>query len=173
MKQGKVRAAGVCNYAPAQVDEALETLDIVSNQVPYSMVRRDIEKDIIPQALAKNLSVIPYSPLQRGLLTGKITHEYKFNEGDNRPDSRYFTPENIDSVQVLLRKIKPIADAHNASLAQVVINWTTRQPAMGCVLVGARNEQQVQENAGALDFTLSDTELDYLQSAVNDTILAE
>jgi aryl-alcohol dehydrogenase-like predicted oxidoreductase len=173
IKQGKVRAAGVCNYSTSQVDEALETLDIVSNQVPYSMVRRDIESDVIPQALEKNLSVIPYSPLQRGLLTGKITRDYQFNEGDNRPDSRYFTPGNIDRVQVLMRKIKPIADAHNASLAQVVINWTTRQPAMGCVLVGARDEKQVQENAGSLDFTLSDTELDYLQSAVNDTVLAE
>jgi aryl-alcohol dehydrogenase-like predicted oxidoreductase len=72
-----------------------------------------------------------------------------------------------------MRKIKPIADAHNASLAQVVINWTTRQPAIGCVLVGARDEKQVQENAGSLDFTLSDTELEYLQGAVNDTLLTD
>ncbi|HEX5111357.1 MAG TPA: aldo/keto reductase, partial [Saprospiraceae bacterium] len=101
------------------------------------------------------------------------THDYKFNEGDNRPDSKYFKPGNIDRVQVLMRKIKPIADAHNASLAQVVINWTTRQPAMGCVLVGARDEKQVHENAGALDFTLSDSELEYLQSAVEATVLTE
>ncbi len=173
MKQGKVRAAGVCNYSAEQVSEALQTLDIVSNQVPYSMVRRDIEKDIIPQALEKGMSILPYSPLQRGLLTGKVTRDYKFNEGDNRPDSKYFQPGNLDRIQVLMRKIKPIADAHNASLAQVVINWTNCQPAMGCVLVGARDEKQVNENAGALDFTLSETELDYLRTVVEDTVLSE
>lgn len=173
MKQGKVRAAGVCNYSAEQVSEALQTLDIVSNQVPYSMVRRDIEKDIIPQALEKGMSILPYSPLQRGLLTGKVTRDYKFNEGDNRPDSKYFQPGNLDRIQVLMRKIKPIADAHNASLAQVVINWTNCQPAMGCVLVGARDEKQVKENAAALDFTLSETELDYLRTVVEDTVLSE
>jgi aryl-alcohol dehydrogenase-like predicted oxidoreductase len=76
-------------------------------------------------------------------------------------------------VQVLIRKIKPIADAHNASVGQVVINWTTRQPAMGCVLVGARNEAQVKENADALNFTLTDTELDYLRLAVEGTVLVD
>jgi len=74
---------------------------------------------------------------------------------------------------VLMRKIKPIADAHNASLSQVVINWTNRQPAIGSVLVGARDEKQVKENAGALAFTLSDTELDYLRAAVEDTVLTD
>lgn len=172
IEQGKVLAAGVCNYSVEQVDEALKTLGIVSNQVPYSMVRRDIEEDIIPQALDKGMSILPYSPLQRGLLTGKFTRDYKFNEGDNRPDTKYFKPGNLDRVQVLIRKIKPIADAHNASVGQVVINWTTRQPAMGCVLVGARNESQVTENAGALDFTLSDAELDYLRLAVEGTVIS-
>ena len=72
IEQGKVRAAGVCNYSVAQVDEALKTLSIVSNQVPYSLINRGIEKDVVPQALKKGMSIIPYSPLQRGLLTGKI-----------------------------------------------------------------------------------------------------
>lgn len=171
--QGKVLAAGVCNYSTEQIDEALKTLNIVSNQVPYSMVRRDIEEDIIPQALEKGISILPYSPLQRGLLTGKFTRDYKFNAGDTRPDTKYFKPGNLDRVQVLIRKIKPIADAHNASIGQVVINWTTRQPAMGCVLVGARDEAQVKENADALNFTLTDTELDYLRQAVEATVMAE
>ena len=173
IEQGKVLAAGVCNYSTAQIDEALKTLNIVSNQVPYSMVKRDIEEDVIPQALEKGISILPYSPLQRGLLTGKFTRDYKFNEGDTRPDSKYFKPGNLDRVQVLIRKIKPIADAHNASIGQVVINWTTCQPAMGCVLVGARDEAQVKENSDALNFTLTDTELDYLRLAVEGTVMAD
>lgn len=173
IEQGKVRAAGVCNYSVEQVEEALKTVAIVSHQVPYSMVNRRIEKDIIPQALEKGLSVLPYSPLQRGLLTGKIHDGYTFQEGDNRPESRFFSPENIRRVNVLLSKIQPLADAHNATLSQVVINWTARQPAMTCVLVGARDEKQVAENAGSLEFELTDSEMEYITNLVDETVMAE
>src|SRR5690606_37201328 len=162
IEQGKVRAAGLCNYNVQQVEEALKTLSVVSNQVPYSMVNRRIEKDIIPQALEKGLAILPYSPLQRGLLTGKIHEGYSFQEGDNRPQTKYFSAENIRRANELLDKIRPLADAHNATLSQVVINWTSRQPAISCVLVGARDEKQVAENAGALAFELSDTEMEYI-----------
>ena len=173
IEQGKVRAAGVSNFSVQQVEEALKTLGVVSNQVPYSMLNRDIEKDIIPQALDKGLGILPYSPLQRGLLTGKIHEGYQFQKGDNRPQSRFFSAENIRRINELLNKIRPLADAHNATLSQVVINWTTRQPAMASVLVGARDEKQVAENAGALDFELSDTEMEYITGVVNETELVE
>jgi aryl-alcohol dehydrogenase-like predicted oxidoreductase len=172
LKEGKVRAAGVCNYNVAQVDEALKTLDIVSNQVPYSMINRDIEKNIIPQAMSKNMSVIAYSPLQRGLLTGKIKPGHQFNKGDTRENNKFYTTENINRTHELLSKIKPVADIHRATLSQVVINWTTRQPAIDCVLVGARNEGQVAENVKALAFTLSDEELAAINSAVAEFELA-
>lgn len=171
IEQGKVRAAGVCNYTVQHVEEALKTLPIVSNQVPYSMVNRRIETDIIPQALEKGLSILPYSPLQRGLLTGKIHEGYQFQEGDNRPQTKYFSAGNIRRTNDLLAKIRPLADAHNATLSQVVINWTTRQPAMSCVLVGARDEKQVAENARALAFDLSDTEMEYITTIVHETEL--
>lgn len=166
IQQGKVRAAGVCNYSVEQVDEALKTVSIVSNQVPYSMVNRDIEKDVVLQAIKKNMSIIPYSPLQRGLLTGKIKRNHVFNEGDHRESNKFYQPENIDRANALLEKIKPIADAHSASLAQLVINWTTRQPAMDCVLVGARDEKQVKENVKSLEFKLADAELAEINKAV-------
>ena len=167
IKQGKVRAAGVCNYSVAQVAEALKTIDLVSNQVPYSMINRDIEKDVVAQALENKMSIIPYSPLQRGLLTGKIKPGYQFNAGDTREGNKFYTTENIENTNKLLVAIKPIADAHNASLAQLVINWTTRQPAMDCVLVGARDEKQVKENVQALSFKLSDEELSKINEAVS------
>jgi len=173
IKEGKARAAGVCNYSAAQVEEALKTLNIVSNQVPYSMVNREIEKEIIPQALSKGLGILPYSPLQRGLLTGKITRNYKFSEGDTRPNTKYYKPENLDRINAMLAKIKPIADAHQASLSQLVINWTVNQPAMASVLVGARNEQQVKENVNSLRFKLSQDELKQITRAANDLLLVE
>jgi aryl-alcohol dehydrogenase-like predicted oxidoreductase len=159
IEQGKVRAAGVCNYNVAQVEEALRTVKLASNQVPYSMIYRDIESNIVPQALDKRLSIIPYSPLQRGLLTGKIKRDHKFNDGDTRESNRFYKAENIDRTNAFLQKIKPIADGYGVTLTQLVINWTTRQPAMDCVLVGARDENQVRENVKALSFKLTDEEI--------------
>jgi aryl-alcohol dehydrogenase-like predicted oxidoreductase len=159
IEQGKVRGAGVCNYNSKQIDEALQTIQLASNQVPYSMVFRDIEKEVIPQALEKGLGIIPYSPLQRGLLTGKIKPGHRFSEGDTRAGNRFYTDENIQRVNTLLENIKPIADSHNATLAQLVINWTTRRPGVACVLVGARNAQQVADNTKALSFTLTNEEM--------------
>jgi aryl-alcohol dehydrogenase-like predicted oxidoreductase len=173
IKEGKVRAAGVCNYSVTQVEEALRTLDIVSNQVPYSMINRGIEKDVVSQALQKKMSIIPYSPLQRGLLTGKIKRNHKFSEGDTREGNRFYTPANIDRVNELLAKIRPVADGHRASLSQVVLNWTTRQPAMDCVLAGARDENQVKDNVRALDFTLTSEELKVIDDAVDEFSLVE
>jgi aryl-alcohol dehydrogenase-like predicted oxidoreductase len=173
LEQGKIRAAGVCNYNTSQIDEALKTVNLVSNQVPYSMVHRNIEKDVLPQAVSKGLSIIPYSPLQRGLLTGKIKRGHKFGEGDTREGNRYYKPENIDRINAFLETIKPIADSYGVTLAQLVINWTTRQPAMDCVLVGARDAKQVKENAVALSFKLKDSELDLIRKRIEELQLVD
>jgi aryl-alcohol dehydrogenase-like predicted oxidoreductase len=173
IQQGKVRAAGVCNYNTAQVDEALKTIDLVSNQVPYSMINRGIERDVVPQAIRNGLSIIPYSPLQRGLLTGKIGRDHKFNAGDTREGNKFYSPENIDRTNAFLQKLKPIAEKYDASLAQLVLNWTTRQAAMDCVLAGARDENQVRDNIKALDFKLEDAEFDAVNRHVAEFTLAE
>lgn len=173
VEQGKVRASGVCNYSVQLVDEALQTIPLASNQVPYSLINRTIEKEIIPQAIEKGMSIIPYSPLQRGLLTGKIKPGHKFNEGDTREGNRFYTDENIRRTNALLDQIKPIAEKYNATLAQVVINWTMNQPGIGCVLAGARNEQQVKDNVGALNFTLSTEDLQTIRAAAEKFSLAE
>ncbi|MEO5976967.1 MAG: aldo/keto reductase [Chryseolinea sp.] len=173
MKEGKVRAAGVCNYSSAQVAEALKTIKLVSNQVPYSLIHRAIEKDIVPQALQKSMSIVPYSPLQRGLLTGKIKPDHKFNDGDTRANNRFYKPANIERVNAMLETFKPIAKDHGATLTQLMINWTTRQPGMDCVLVGARDEAQVKDNVKALDFKLSETELELIRDAAEKLVLTE
>jgi aryl-alcohol dehydrogenase-like predicted oxidoreductase len=166
IKQGKVRAAGVCNYTAEQVEEALKTVEIVSNQVPYSMVHRDIEKDVIPQALKRNIGILPYSPLQRGILTGKMKPHHVFSHGDTRSMEVHYKPENISRINAMLEKIKPIADGHGATLSQLVINWTAHRPAIACVLVGARDEKQVKDNAKALDFKLSEEEMKKINQEV-------
>ena len=173
IEQGKVRAAGVCNYNVQQVDEALKTIQLASNQVPYSMVNRDIEMNVVPQAIEKNMGVIAYSPLQRGLLTGKIKPGHKFSEGDTREGNRFYTDENISRTNDLLQKIAPIAEKQNATLAQLVLNWTIHRPGIACVLAGARDAEQVNDNAKALSISLTDEELEEITNAADEFILAE
>ncbi|MBC7826774.1 MAG: aldo/keto reductase [Chitinophagaceae bacterium] len=160
IEQGKVRAAGVCNYNTMLVSEALDTIQLASNQVPYSLVFRDMEKEVIPQAIEKALGIISYSPLQRGLLTGKIKPGHHFSEGDTREGNRFYTDENIIKVNLLLESLKPIAEKYKATIGQLVINWTMHRPGIACVLVGARNAAQVNDNAKAFHFSLSKEDAD-------------
>lgn len=173
LEQGKIRAAGVCNYTSGQMEEAEKTISLASNQVPYSMVFRDIEKDVIPYAIQHSKAIIAYSPLQRGLLTGKISPEYKFNEGDTRDGNVFYSHENIIRVNAFLDKLKPMAKEKNATLGQLVIRWTIEQPGITIALVGARNSRQAVENARAGDIHLSNPELDFISSELRKFVIAK
>lgn len=160
LEQGKIRAAGVSNYSVEQMEKASTVVDLSSNQMPYSMVRRDIEQDVVPWCMDHDCGILAYSPLQRGLLTGKITPDYPFAPGDNRPETPHFKINNLIKTNKFLDKIKPLAEEKGATLSQLVIAWTLCQPGITVALVGARNEEQVMQNAGALDVQLSADELD-------------
>ncbi len=159
IRQGKVRAAGVSNYSLEEMKEAGETLTIHSNQVPYSMLRRDIEKDLVPYCMENNKSILAYSPMQRGFLTGKFRPGHEFNEGDSRASTLYAKEENLKKINRFLEEIRPLANDHEATLPQLVIRWTMQRPGITVVLAGARNPRQVSENAGAAKFVLSDDEM--------------
>jgi aryl-alcohol dehydrogenase-like predicted oxidoreductase len=166
LSQGKIRASGVSNFDVALLQRSHQKVTQASNQVPYSMVKRDIENDLIPFCIDHNIAIIAYSPLQRGLLTGKIKAGHAFKEGDHRPDTPYFKKDNIRKVNDFLEGIRPIAKEHGASLAQLVLNWTAVQPGITVVLAGARNEQQVRDNAKALSFRLSEEEINGINEAL-------
>ena len=165
-KQGKIRAGAVCNYSAEQMDEAIKTLPIASNQVPYSMVNRKIENDVVPFCIANNIGILAYSPLQRGLLTGKIKKGHTFNEGDNRPDTIFYKEPNLTRIIELTESLKAIADERSVTLSQLVLNWTKEQPGITCALAGARNAQQVLDNVKAVDFRLSDEEMGKINSLI-------
>lgn len=161
-EQGKILEAGVCNYSKAQMVEADETYEIASNQVPYSMVLRDNEKDVIPYCIEKGKGVIAYSPLQRGLLTGKIKPGHVFNEGDTREGNRFYTQESIQRINEFLDKLRPMAEARNATLSQLVIQWTLQRPGITVALVGARNSEQAIQNARAMEVKLSNEDFIFM-----------
>jgi len=158
IQDGKVRAAGVCNYSVEQMKIAEKFLVLASSQVPYSMVNRNVEKQLIPYCIKNNKGVIAYSPLQRGLLTGKIGMDHEFASGDHRPSTPFFKPENRRKILGVLEKIRPLADAHGATLAQLAITWTIHMPGITIALVGARNPSQVRENVRAADIELTHDE---------------
>jgi len=164
IKDGKIRAAGVCNYNVEEMEEAESLIDLASNQVPYSMLNRDIENDLVPWCIEHNKSILAYSPLQRGLLTGKFNPGHRFNPGDARPNTPWFKEKNIVKTNEFLDNIKPLARSKNATLAQLVLQWTMQMPGITAVLAGARNAQQVEDNAGALKFTLSEEEMQEINS---------
>lgn len=164
IEQGKVRYAGVCNYDVAQLKEADQTLEIISNQIPFSMVNRAVEEEIIPFCLQHNKSVLAYSPMERGLLTGKMTANYKFEEGDHRQGNKFFTPESIQKTNAFLAKLKPLAEEKNATLSQLVLRWTIERPGITIALVGARNEKQAIQNAEAINVKLSADEIQFINT---------
>lgn len=167
IKQGKVRYAGVCNYNVALMRESAKYIDLVSDQVSYSMVKRDIEQELVPYLIENNQSVLAYSPLQRGLLSGKIKPGHLFAEGDTRVDQPYYSDTNIQLINAFLQKIKPLADKKKATLSQLVIKWTVEQPGITIALVGARNAAQSIENAQAAQLKLSVEEISFINTELN------
>lgn len=167
IQQGKIRAAGVCNYSVDQLKEASATLTLASNQVSYSMLNRSIEHDLVPYALENQTGIIAYSPMERGLLTGKYLTENTLKQDDHR--NGYFSQFDLEKVKSLIATLQPIAQNKGVTVAQLVLRWTTLQPAITVVLAGARNAAQSIANAQAMDInftaeerTLIDNELSKL-----------
>ena len=171
IEQGKVRQAGVSNYSVGQMKQAETVLKLASNQVPFSMINRGIEEELVPYCIDNKKAILAYSPMERGLLTGKIKPGHQFAEGDHRAGYRFFKEENINQTDALLQKIKPLADSKNASLSQLVIRWTIERPGITVALVGARNAEQATQNAKAIDLHLSQDEIEFINQQLEEVEL--
>ncbi|MGI4833220.1 MAG: aldo/keto reductase [Janthinobacterium lividum] len=172
IEQGKVRAAGVSNYSVPQMAEAEKTIRLASNQVPFSMVKRDIEKEVVPFAQQHGLGILVYSPLQLGLLTGKIKPGQHFDAGDLRNGNPQFAADNVTKINTFLHKLRPLAEGKSATLAQLVIRWTLAQPGITVALVGARNPGQATQNAQAIDVQLAPEEVDFISQQLEEAQVA-
>lgn len=170
-KMGKIKAFGVSNMSVDLMQRTATVLDIAVSQSPYSMVYRKIEKDILPHAVAHQIGILAYSPLQRGLLTGKITSDHRFGKNDHRAENKFFKEPNRSRTNDFLQEIKPIAEGHDITLAQLVINWTVRREGITAALVGARDAVQAVENAKAMDIHLSDEEISKINDALDKVVI--
>ncbi len=153
--EGKVRAIGVSNYSVEQVKRCYDVRHVDSIQPPYSLMRRGIEKDLVPFCQRHQIGILAYSPLERGLLTGRVSVNREFPKGDHRRELEIFSPENRQRVLDALEEIRPIAERHKATVSQVVLNCTIHMPGITAAIVGARGPDQALENAKAAELALT------------------
>jgi len=155
---GVIRYIGLSDFPVELVDSAilcLSTENVVSNQVRYNLVERDAEKELIPYAEAYGMSIIAWSPLAKGALTGKYTPENipKFN--DVRGGSAIFHPQNFSQIYEVVKLLKSIGEKYKKTPAQVALNWLLMSSESVIVIPGAKNPEQVKENAGAAGWRMS------------------
>ena len=121
-QQGKIRAIGVSNFSCAQLEEALAVERIDSLQPPYSLFWRQFESDAMPLCQKEQITVLAYSPLAQGILAGKFGPDHQFDKGDHRAKNRLFQPDIYLHVQAALDRLRPIADEHGLTLAQLALS---------------------------------------------------
>ncbi|HEY9906313.1 MAG TPA: aldo/keto reductase [Thermosynechococcaceae cyanobacterium] len=171
-QQGKIRAIGVSNFSRAQLEEAAQYGRIDSLQPPYSLFFRFVEKALQPYCTENKISILAYSPLAQGLLTGKFEPGHQFDPEDNRYKNKLFQGENYDRAQQALAKLRPIADRHQTSLGNLALAWLIAQP-QSQAIVGVRNAEQAVENAkaAAVKLTAEDlAEIDSIGRIVTDRL---
>ena len=153
--EGKVRAIGVSNYSLEQLKAIHAIRRVDSIQPPYSLIRREIEQNLLPFCQRNQVGVLAYSPLERGLLTGRVGVDREFAKGDHRAALPMFSKENRRRALAVLEELRPIADKHRATLSQVILNCTIHMPGITAAIVGARGPDQAQENAKAATLALT------------------
>ena len=167
--QGKVRAIGVSNVSLDELIENTEHGEVASDQFRYSMLWRGAEGDVLPYCAETGIATLTYMSLEQGLLTGKVGMDRVFNDGDFRANEAWnpwYTPENRRKVLDLLADWSDLTLKYGCNLAQLVIAWTAAQHGVTHVLAGARNVEQVEQNAAAASLEIHPADLDRIRKDV-------
>lgn len=151
-KEGKIRWFGVSNLNVDEMRMYASFIDVASLQPMYNMLARDCETSQFPYCLEAGIGVIPWSPLYSGLLTGKYKRDQQFN--DFRADAPFFQGEALGYILDGLEQIKPIAEAHNLTIAQLAIRWVLTHPAVTSAIVGAKKPEHIETIVAAADDVL-------------------
>lgn len=172
VRAGKVRYVGVSNFSGWQIMKALAVADrhgwprYVANQVYYSLIGRDYEWDLMPLGADQGLGALVWSPLGWGRLTGKIRRGMPLSEGSRLHDTAsYGPPVEDDHLFRVVDALYKVAAEVEKTVPQVAINWLTQRPTVSSVIIGARNEEQLRQNLGAVGWTLSAEQIARLDDA--------
>ncbi|MBK8504419.1 MAG: aldo/keto reductase [Saprospiraceae bacterium] len=155
--EGKVRYVGVSNFSLEQLKRIQPIHPVASLQPPYSMLKRDVEVDILPYCQQNDIGVIAYSPMQAGLLTGKFDKDRaaQLPASDWRSRNPYFLEPQLSMNLETIAKLQSIASRIGISLANLSLAWVLRRPELTAAIVGARSPQQIEETARASNIRLS------------------
>lgn len=167
-EEGKVRYIAVSNFSVSQMERAMKIAPITSLQPPYSLIRRDVEDEILPFCEKHNIGVIPYSPMQAGLLTGTMSKERVANLSptDWRTKNVHFQEPNLSRNLVIGDLLKEIGARHGRSAGEAAVAWVLRHPAITGAIVGFRNPKQVDGVIGAQTFRLTQDEINEIETRV-------
>lgn len=165
VEEGKVRHIGVSNFEVGQIRRIQKIHPVASLQPPYSMLYRGVEDELLDYCGSNDIGVIVYSPMQRGLLTGKFDAERVANlpEGDHRKASPDFQQPQFGATLQLVEQLRPIAERNGRTLAQLSISWVLRRSEVTAAIVGARNPKQITETAPAADWELSEKDIEEIE----------
>jgi aryl-alcohol dehydrogenase-like predicted oxidoreductase len=160
-KEGKVRNIGVSNFNVAQIRRAKAVAPITSLQPPYSLIRRDVEAEILPFAADEHIGVLAYSPMGSGLLTGAMTRQRiaALPPDDWRRDNPDFKEPRLSRNLKLVQLLGKIGARHGRTAAQVAVAWVLRNPAVTGAILGARRPGQIVELIPATEFQLDPAEV--------------
>jgi aryl-alcohol dehydrogenase-like predicted oxidoreductase len=169
VKQGKARCVGVSNFRRTQIEESMRTRRLDVGQYCWNLFDRRMGREILPYCLEQEMGVMAYGPLAYGMLAGAFQEHEEFDEDDWR--SRRGDMGNINLTRTLfgadhfrrnvraVQDLKPVAQRHGKSLAQLALRWTTSHPAISVALAGCRTAAEVEQNAGAVGWSLSEEDL--------------
>ena len=164
--QGKVRFIGACNFTVAQMLRVAAIHPPVSLQPPYSMLRGDIEAGQLPYCREHGMGILAYSPMQKGLLTGKFTRQHlqTLAADDHRLQDGNFVGARFEKNRAMIEALKPIAARNGKTLAQLAIAWTLRDETVTAAIAGARQPKQIEETAAAGDWLLSEDDIEEIEA---------
>ncbi|ANH07138.1 aldo/keto reductase [Shinella sp. HZN7] len=163
---GKIRAIGASNVNRSELEQYIETGSLDAIQERFSMIDRKIEADLLPLTVRNGVATLSYSSLALGLLSGTIGPDRVFSGDDQRKDNPRFSVANRQKAKAFSDAIRPVAERHGASIAQVVIAWTLAQTGVTFALCGARNPAQALDNARAGTLRLTADDLAAIDAAI-------
>jgi len=161
VKEGKVRYAGVSNFNVSHLKRIMKIHPVTSLQPPYSMLRREAEKELLPFCRENGIGVIVYSPMQMGLLTGAFSRSRvtSLPGDDNRSRNPFFAEPALSRNLQLVEKLTPVARRAGRSMAELAIAWVLRRPEVTAAIVGGRKPAQVEQVVGGAEWDLSESEI--------------
>lgn len=167
-EEGKTRFLGVSNFNAEQMEIAYNIAPFHSSQPRYNMYDREIEAEDLLYCLEKGIGNLPHSPLGKGLLTGRYSAGHVFSKDDERSDRPRFRGELFAQYCATTDRLKDVAADLGCTMVQLAIAWCLRPAAVSCVLVGAKNPEQVQEHLGAAKVTLDDDAFERIDEILED-----